>query len=66
MQEDLNRILWSAADSSRTSVDAGVYKDYVLTMLFFKYLSDLSKKQHEKYKERFGNDEAGQYRRRIE
>jgi len=57
-QEELNRILWQAADSSRTSLDASVYKDYVLVMLFFKYLSDLSKKQRQKYQERFGNDEA--------
>ena len=56
-QEDLNKILWQAADSSRTQVDAGIYKDYVLSMLFFKYLSDLSKKKHDEYKERFGNDE---------
>ena len=26
-QEDLNNVLWKAADSSRSSVDAGVYKD---------------------------------------
>lgn len=57
-QEDLNKMLWAAADSSRSSVDGGVYKDYALTMLFFKYLSDLSKKRHEEYKARFGNDEA--------
>jgi type I restriction enzyme M protein len=57
-QEELNKVLWNAADSSRSSVDAGVYKDYVLAMLFFKYLSDQSKKQHAKYQERFGNDEA--------
>jgi type I restriction enzyme M protein len=56
-QEDLNKILWQAADSSRIQVDAGVYKDYVLAMLFFKYLSDLSKKKRSEYKERFGNDE---------
>ncbi len=56
-QDDLNKTLWSAADSSRSSVDAGVYKDYALTMLFFKYLSDLNKKQHALYKERFGDDE---------
>ena len=56
-QDGLNGVLWAAADSSRTSVDGGVYKDYVLAILFFKYLSDLSKKQHDKYKERFGNDE---------
>lgn len=57
-QEHLNKILWNAADSSRTTLDAGVYKDYVLAMLFYKYLSDLSKVQHEKYKERYGDDEA--------
>lgn len=56
-QEELNKILWNAADSSRTQVDAGIYKDYVLAMLFFKYLSDLSKKKHEEYKKRFGSDE---------
>ena len=56
-QENLNKILWASADSSRVAVDGGVYKDYALTMLFFKYLSDLSKKQHDKYKERYGDDE---------
>ncbi len=55
-QDQLNRILWDAADSSRTNLDAGVYKDYVLVMLFYKYLSDLSQKQHEHYREKFGND----------
>lgn len=56
-QQDLNKILWQAADSSRTSVDAGIYKDYVLTMLFFKYVSDLSKKKRAGYAERFEGDE---------
>jgi len=56
-QDDLNNILWAAADSSRSTVDAGVYKDYALAMLFFKYLSDLSKKQHAIFVERFGDDE---------
>lgn len=56
-QDDLNKVLWNAADSSRTNVDGGIYKDYALAMLFFKYLSDLSKKQHKMYKDRFGSDE---------
>ncbi len=56
-QEDLNKTLWAAADSSRSMVDAGVYKDYALTMLFLKYISDLNKKRHAEYKERFGSDE---------
>lgn len=57
-QEELNKILWESADSSRTNLDGGVYKNYVLIMLFYKYLSDLSKKQYEKYKERFGDNES--------
>ena len=57
-QSELNKVLWDAADSSRSSVDAGIYKDYALTMLFFKYLSDKSKAEHAKLKERYGDDEA--------
>jgi len=56
-QAELNKTLWSAADSSRTNLEASVYKDYVLVMLFYKYLSDLSKKQYAKYEERFGDNE---------
>jgi len=55
-QEELNKILWDSANSSRSSVDGGIYKDYALTILFFKYLSDLNKKQHEVYAKRFGED----------
>lgn len=57
-QSELNKVLWDAADSSRSSVDAGIYKDYALTMLFFKYLSDKSKAEHAKLVERYGADEA--------
>lgn len=56
-QENLNKKLWEAADSSRTNVDGGVYKDYVLTMLFLKFVSDLDKKKRKQYAERFGGDE---------
>ncbi|HCC06180.1 TPA: type I restriction-modification system subunit M [Candidatus Nomurabacteria bacterium] len=56
-QEDLNKILWGAADSSRIQLNGADYMNYVLPMLFFKYLSDKSKQEHEEYKKRFGNDE---------
>lgn len=56
-QDNLNKTLWDAAGSSRVHVDGGIYKDYALSMLFFKYLSDLSNKKRNEYKERFGNDE---------
>ena len=56
-QDQLNQTLWAAADSSRVQVDASIYKDYALAMLFFKYLSDKAKAEIAKLKERFGNDE---------
>ncbi|MFP4451957.1 MAG: type I restriction-modification system subunit M [Desulfobacterales bacterium] len=55
-QEALNRMLWAAADSSRGTIDAGVYKDYVLLFLFYKYISDLHAHNVQKLKERYGDD----------
>ncbi len=55
-QEELNKLLWDAANSSRGTIDSSIYKDYALAMLFFKYISDKSKKQLEKYKKRYGGD----------
>ena len=55
-QDALNRTLWEAADSSRMNVDGGVYKDYVLLFLFYKYMSDLHQHEIEKLKERHGDD----------
>jgi type I restriction enzyme M protein len=55
-QQELNTKLWDAANSSRGTVAAGVYMDYSLSMLFYKYLSDKSKKRLSEYKERFGDD----------
>lgn len=57
-QSELNDLLWDAANSSRASVDASIYKDYALALLFFKYLGDKSKVEHAQLKERFGDDEA--------
>jgi len=40
-QDDINRAAWAVCDTYRGTVDASVYKDYVLTMLFLKYISDV-------------------------
>jgi type I restriction enzyme M protein len=56
-QEDLNKILWDSANSSRSQLNAADYMNYVLPMLFLKYLSDKSKTVHEEYKKRFAEDE---------
>lgn len=56
-QDELNKLLWSAADSARGTVDASVFKDYILAFLFFKYISDLKQAEVEKLKERYGDDQ---------
>ena len=56
-QDELNRLLWSAADSARGTVDASVFKDYILAFLFFKYISDLKQAEVQKLKERYADDQ---------
>ena len=56
-EEKLNNTLWGAANSLRGNVDAGVFKDYILVLLFYKYISDLHQKNIDKLKERYGDDE---------
>ena len=55
-QDELNKLLWNAADSARGVVDGGVFKDYILAFLFFKYISDIKQAEVEKLKERYGDD----------
>lgn len=38
--EDLYKALWNCADILRGSMGAGEYKDYLLGLVFYKYLSD--------------------------
>ena len=40
-QEDINRTVWKACDTFRGVIDPSQYKDYILTMLFLKYVSDV-------------------------
>ena len=42
-QDEINSIVWKACDSFRGAVDPSEYKNYILTMLFLKYLTDLWK-----------------------
>ena len=55
-QDELNKLLWSAADSARGVVDGGVFKDYILAFLFFKYISDIKQAEVQKLKDRYGDD----------
>ena len=40
-QDEINNILWKACDTFRGTVDPSQYKDYILVMLFVKYISDV-------------------------
>ena len=56
-QEQINSILWQAADTFRGKIDSSTYKDYILTMLFVKYLSDSYKEKVEEYTKRYDGNE---------
>lgn len=63
-QDQINQTAWSACDTFRGAVDAGQYKDYILVMLFLKYISDLWNDHVETYQKKYGKDEA-RIRRRL-
>jgi len=45
--------VWQACDTFRGVIDPAQYKDYILTMLFVKYLSDIYKSRVAKYEEEY-------------
>jgi type I restriction enzyme M protein len=55
-QSDINNKVWKACDTFRGTVDAGQYKDYILTMLFIKYISDVNKEKKEEYEVKYNGD----------
>ncbi|MCL2080409.1 MAG: type I restriction-modification system subunit M [Oscillospiraceae bacterium] len=55
-RKNIENTLWKACDSFRGKIDSSRYKDYILSMLFVKYLSDLNKERRADYAARFDND----------
>tara|TARA_R110000764_G_scaffold112761_10_gene199796 strand:+ start:23647 stop:25164 length:1518 start_codon:yes stop_codon:yes gene_type:complete len=55
-QEQINKAVWSACDTFRGTVDPSIYKDYVLTMLFVKYLSDVWQDHYDTYVTKYGDN----------
>ena len=62
-QEDILAAVWRACDTFRGAVDATQYKDYILTILFLKYISDVRRKHVEEFRREFGGDELRIQRR---
>jgi type I restriction enzyme M protein len=54
-QDDVNKAVWSACDTFRGTVAADIYKDYVLTLLFLKYISDVWQDHYDAYARDYGD-----------
>ena len=55
-QKDINDAVWKACDTFRGSIDPSIYKDYVLTMLFVKYLSDVHDDKYDTHLKKYNGD----------
>lgn len=60
-KNDIEKVLWSACDSFRNKIDSSRYKDYILAMLFVKYLNDVYNERKAKYIDEYKGD-----KRRVE
>lgn len=56
-QKEINNIVWKACDTFRGVIDPSQYKDYILTMLFLKYVSDVQKDKYSEYLRKYNNDQ---------
>ncbi|MCE9530194.1 MAG: type I restriction-modification system subunit M [Planctomycetes bacterium] len=63
IQNEINGILWKACDTFRGAVDPSEYKNYILVMLFLKYVSDVWQDHYDKVKAEYGDDEERILRR---
>ena len=64
-QQDINAAAWSACDIFRGVMDPAGYKDYILVMLFLKYISDLWQDHYETDLAKYGDDDT-RIRRRLD
>ncbi len=62
-QTDISKVVWAACDSVRGIVDPSIYKDYVLTMLVLKYISDVWQDHYERDQAEYGDETELEIRR---
>lgn len=55
-QDSINKSLWNACDTFRGTISADTYKDFILTMLFLKYISDVWQDHYDGYKAEYGDE----------
>ena len=63
-QKDIDKAAWDACDTFRGVMDAAQYKDYILTTLFLKYISDVWNDHYEQYRMKYRDGDA-RIRRRL-
>lgn len=56
--QDVNKTVWKACDTFRGIIDPSQYKDYILTILFLKYVSDVNKEKRQEYLTKYNGDET--------
>lgn len=57
-QDEINNILWKACDTFRGAVDPSQYKDYILVMLFVKYISDVHQDHFDEFMLKYKGDKT--------
>jgi type I restriction enzyme M protein len=57
-QDEINNILWKACDTFRGTVDPSQYKDYILVMLFVKYISDVHQDHFDEFMLKYKGDKT--------
>ncbi|MDA5495101.1 type I restriction-modification system subunit M [Yersinia intermedia] len=55
-QDRINRVLWGVCDTFRGTISPDTYKDFILTMLFLKYISDVWQDHYDGYKAQYGDE----------
>jgi len=58
VRDEIFNVVWKACDTFRGVIDPTQYKDYILTMLFIKYLSDIRKSKLAEHTKKYAGDKV--------
>lgn len=65
-KSEINALVWKACDTFRGLIDPSQYKDYILTMLFIKYVSDVQKERRAEYMRKYNDEERTERAMKME
>jgi len=57
--QELEQYLWRAADILRGPIEVSEYKNYILTLLFYKRLSDVYLEEYQQLLAEYGDETSG-------